>query len=157
MHHFVGNNWGTNGSKVGRAVVVFIALLLSLPAFARNAKISADLDQVSAAKTVDVIVQYKSAPKQSHFDKAKNLGATMKRQHGRIKAASFRMKRTQLEKLLANDPNVAYISLDRPVKGMMDYTAVTVGADIARSYGFDGAGVGVAIVDSGVAPHQDLN
>jgi serine protease AprX len=66
------------------------------------------------------------------------------------------MKRSQLEKLLAKDPNVAFISPNRPVKSLMDYTSVTVGANIARSLGFEGAGVGVAVIDTGIAPHKDL-
>ncbi len=60
---------------------------------------------------------------------------------------------------LARDPDVRAISLDRRIRGTMERTAPTVGAPwVWESLGFDGAGIGVAIVDSGVtAWHDDLS
>ncbi|HEX4935112.1 MAG TPA: S8 family serine peptidase, partial [Gemmatimonadaceae bacterium] len=59
---------------------------------------------------------------------------------------------------LAALPQVLSITTDRPVAGAMERTAATVGADWVRaSLGFDGSGVGVAIIDSGVTNwHDDL-
>jgi serine protease AprX len=58
---------------------------------------------------------------------------------------------------LADDPDVAYISLDRKVSGAMDPVVTAVNGDIAYSGGWDGRGVGVAILDSGVGFVDDLN
>ena len=59
---------------------------------------------------------------------------------------------------LARQPGVRTVSLDRPVRGALDRTAATIGAVWVREHlGFDGAGVGVAVIDSGVtARHDDL-
>jgi serine protease AprX len=59
---------------------------------------------------------------------------------------------------LARHPLVERISLDRPVGGSMERTATAIGAAIARQqFGYDGAGIGVAIIDSGIASwHDDL-
>jgi serine protease AprX len=59
---------------------------------------------------------------------------------------------------LARHPGVRALSLDRRVRGTMELTAATVGAPFVWSaLGFDGAGVGVAMIDSGVtAWHDDL-
>lgn len=60
---------------------------------------------------------------------------------------------------LASRPGVTSIRLDRPVQGTMERTAATIGAKWVReSLGFDGAGVGVATIDSGVTSwHDDLS
>jgi subtilisin family serine protease len=59
---------------------------------------------------------------------------------------------------LAGRPEVVSLTIDRPVAGAMERTAATVGAAWVReSLGFDGSGVGIAIIDSGVTNwHDDL-
>jgi serine protease AprX len=59
---------------------------------------------------------------------------------------------------LAGRPGVSSIRLDRPVQGTMERTAATIGAKWVReNLGFDGAGVGIAVIDSGVTSwHDDL-
>jgi serine protease AprX len=61
-------------------------------------------------------------------------------------------------RLLATSPDIERISLDRPVAGAMDRTAHTVGASaIRQDLGYDGSGIGVAVVDSGITSwHDDL-
>src|SRR5262249_28547195 len=57
---------------------------------------------------------------------------------------------------LSKNPNVVYISPDRAVTPSLDYANPAVGAQSARQYGWDGTGVGVAVIDSGVAQQADL-
>ena len=61
-------------------------------------------------------------------------------------------------RLLAASPLIDRISLDRPVVGAMERTGRTIGAAAVRQeLGFDGTGVSVAIIDSGITPwHDDL-
>jgi serine protease AprX len=57
---------------------------------------------------------------------------------------------------LAANPLVGHISLDRLVVGALERTGATVGASAVRQeLGYDGAGVGVAIIDSGSAAGLD--
>ena len=59
---------------------------------------------------------------------------------------------------LADDPRVARVFIDRPAFATMERTSAVVGATLAREdLGLTGAGVGVAVIDSGVSSwHDDL-
>src|SRR6185436_15249585 len=57
---------------------------------------------------------------------------------------------------LGNNLLVAHISTDRLVVGAMERTGATIGATAVRQeLGYDGAGVGVAIIDSGASATAD--
>ena len=58
---------------------------------------------------------------------------------------------------VSNQSNVSYISLDRPVGASLDYAEATVNAPVAWNFGLDGTGVGIAVIDSGIYNHPDLN
>ncbi len=57
---------------------------------------------------------------------------------------------------LASNPSVAQVSEDRVIVGAMERTGTTVGATAVRqNLGYDGTGVGVAVIDSGSAASLD--
>src|SRR6202021_1966531 len=57
---------------------------------------------------------------------------------------------------LSNSANVVYISTDRPLAPTLSNAAPAVNAFAAWQAGYTGAGVGVALIDSGVYNHPDL-
>ena len=61
-------------------------------------------------------------------------------------------------KQLGKHPNVFRIHDNRPIRDHNYRTAITVGADVVQdTLGYTGAGIGVAIIDSGIASwHDDL-
>lgn len=79
-------------------------------------------------------------------------GGTAGRRLGLINAQAASVPNAALEGL-ARNPSIGRISLDRPITGSMERTSKTVRAtDVRSTLGYDGAGVGVAVIDSGVTP-----
>ena len=87
----------------------------------------------------------------------KNAGGKPGRKLGILKARVAKLPNKQL-KALANNKKVKRISKDREVEGFVGRTAVAMGARAVQELmGYSGAGVGVAIIDSGVSGwHDDL-
>jgi serine protease AprX len=128
----------------------------------RSYKFSRDLSERVAGSSdmVTVIVQYRQMPAKSSLDSVRNRGAVIKSTLHTIRAVTMRVPASMLAEL-ANDPNVAYITPDRPVSmttnPQTEEFATAVEADVAASqFALDGTGIGVAVIDSGIANHPDL-
>ena len=151
----------------GARLVLFalITLLASGLSFAdgKKHKLSKDLDALKGGHngaTVDVIIQFNQTPTAVHHQKVQNKGGVLKTKLDVIKGAHYSVPTGSLEDL-ENDPDVAYISPNRPLSGTsastLDYAAETVNAPMARQqWGLDGTGIGVAVIDSGVTAVGDL-
>ena len=61
----------------------------------------------------------------------------------------------KLAKELADDPDVASISPDRSVAATAEQSMATIGAEIACTYGYDGTGIGFAVINSGIRQTSD--
>ncbi len=85
------------------------------------------------------------------------LGGTLGRTLPILTARAARLPNSVVL-LLAANPLVQRIALDRLMLGSTERTSATVGADTVRQQlGYDGDGIGVAVIDSGVtAWHDDL-
>src|SRR5690349_726819 len=145
----------------GSAVLLALAVLWPVDAAAageRRARLSRDvsdrLDRGVAAAT-DVIV---SADASAIDGIAARSGARIKR---RLRdGAVLEATGAQLD-ALTRDEAVAHVAGDVPVTRMMAVTTTSTGADqvwssVSGSRGLTGSGVGVAVIDSGVAPHPAL-
>ncbi|MDP2054590.1 MAG: S8 family serine peptidase [Acidobacteriota bacterium] len=125
----------------------------------RHAKLDQQLnDAVEDAANLEsnVIVTFHDEAAGAALVKA--AGGKAGRRLGILKARVARISNKQL-KTLANDSRVKSIHLDRQVKGFAGRTAVTVGARAVQELmGYTGAGIGVAIIDSGITNwHDDLS
>jgi len=159
--HFINNR---RKFKVGAAIGLL--LLSTVSALADNSKISPDLLSVITANpsaSVNVIVQYNTQPQSSSGGLLGGLlggvlnllGGLLKGVFSLIWAVSATLTGNQVT-AVSNQSNVTYVSLDRPLAAMLDYTAETVNAPYAWNSGLDGTGVGIAIIDSGIYSHSDL-
>src|SRR5216683_1651003 len=121
-------------------------------------KLSKDLDALKgghSGASVDVIIQFNQTPTDAHHQKVQNKGGVLKTKLDFIKGAHYSVPVESLD-ALADDPDVTYISPDRRLSGALDNTAAAVNAKAAWQAGWDGTGIGVAVIDSGITYHSDL-
>jgi serine protease AprX len=110
-----------------------------------------------ANRRVHVIVQFKDQLNSSRLQKMARLGGKHLHQLDLVKGGVFDIPLSAVA-ALSNDSDIAYVSPDRPVTGASaDHFQETVGAAIAHSSGWDGTGIGVAVIDSGISDHPDLH
>src|SRR5271166_59525 len=162
----------------GRKLMVVGTLILAASLALAQSKISPDLQSavtlstiaspllrsaasqagVSTNPSANVIVQYAAAPSQTNYSAATSAGATLTGQFTSFQGATYSVPLSAVGQLVSSDPTIAYISLDRPLAGASDYGdgAQAISLDIARNQGFDGSGVGVAVIDSGITSNNDL-
>ncbi len=107
-------------------------------------------------QTVKVIVQYKQVPSATHYATMQGRGARLHARLHMIKGAAFTIPVSALPALEA-DPEIASVTIDHPMHLMDDYADAASNVSAAVSAGFNGAGVGVAVIDSGINDsHPDL-
>jgi serine protease AprX len=157
------------------AVIVTVAQ--ATPAGAKThgeAKISSSLLALTRSHPSDTFaVIVRASTKQGNGHHAERAAAAVVRAHGKagralsiVGGASASLTGAEIL-ALANDPDVAYIAADNVVTAFFDPAVgaplasspgiLEVGApDAWRQFGVTGKGIGVAIVDSGIAPHADI-
>src|SRR5579885_2790367 len=144
-------------SKQISVMILFAAFCM--PTWGRP-KISPDLEKSlqSGASTqmLKVIVRWRSAPTGSFHQKVTGRGGQLVSTLDSIRSSSYTVPSTALPDL-ANDSDVEYITPDRPVSAKVDYTVAVVNGGTAWNSGWTGAGIGVAVIDSGVNPDPNLN
>ena len=145
-----------------RAAVVAAVLLVAATvseAGPRRARMSRDLvERLASGQTgaTSVIIS----------GDERRIDAIAQRHGGRVKkalrgAAVVEFPGAQLE-AVSQDPEVDHLSGDVPVRRLMAVTSEAIGADkvwsgaYAGVRGYTGRGIGVAVIDSGVAAHKSL-
>src|SRR5246127_949246 len=143
-------------------VVIFAVTL----AHADNSKISPDLQNYPSTQKARVIVQYAPGTQVNCsglfglvgclVNDILKLGGTVLSDLPLVNGLVAVLDGNGIVNL-SNQSNVVYISLDRPLAPTLSNAAPAVNAFAAWQSGYTGAGIGVAVVDSGVSSHPDLN
>jgi serine protease AprX len=133
-----------------------LTLTMASLAFGQSSKISPDLQALPPGGSVNVIVQYYNPPSSNELNVANAAGARNGKPLGLVTAFGWTVSPGSVQNLVSQDPNVKYVSPDRPLKGAMNYAVPAVNADLAHNWGYDGTGIGVAVIDSGVNPVADV-
>ncbi|HEY1213507.1 MAG TPA: S8 family peptidase, partial [Bryobacteraceae bacterium] len=84
-----------------------------------------------------------------------NWGGRTKHKFSSVKAGKYSLPAYAVS-TLASDPDVAFISPDRPVSAKLDYSAAAINATAAWSRHLNGSGITVAVIDSGMNVSPEL-
>ena len=148
------------------AALLAILILFAAPAEAQRSrsrpkrphhhKLDAALNEVADGNgESDVIVEFVDS---SGSDSViRNEGGRVGRRLRIVHAWSARLPNAFLKRL-ADNPKIKRIHQDREAFALLGRTAATVGArSVLAQYGYTGAGIGVAVIDSGITNwHDDL-
>lgn len=114
-----------------------------------NAKIMAQ-----TTEKVPVIVQFKENSQVTKESLLKTTNLT-KPNLPIIDAFSGHLS-TELIYKLANDPNISYISFDSKVYTLLDIASQSMDLYFPHDKGYEGEGITIGIIDTGVSLHNDL-
>src|SRR3954470_15187337 len=155
------NTKGAAGQFWRLHLIAAMLLVFASSAFAASGKgkygshAAPDLDNfpVNADGTVSVIIQLSPGTPPGQV---KNFARKINQNLSGINAVAANVPVDTLEKLLSHDW-VKYVSPDRRNKATWDDAPQPVNDPIARqNYGVDGTGIGIAVIDSGVYQHDNL-
>ena len=112
---------------------------------------------IAKNQKLNIIVQFTQKPTQHHFEKMHRLGGFDRHHLQLINGGAFNISVGALLQM-ANDPEILRVSTDRAVHATSaDAFEPTVGGDVAHASGWDGTGITVAVIDSGINDHPDLH
>src|SRR5882724_5029509 len=104
-----------------RLIKLLPCALISSLIYAGHPKVSHDLDDIDQNSTAHVIVQFVHQPSADQHSKVTSRGGTLKRDLSFVNAGSYSIPANMLDDL-ASDPDVAFVSPDRPLHGTLDNT-----------------------------------
>ena len=151
----------------GKVIQGSCALLLSATAAlgqSTQSKIASDLQSLEQSpEMVKIVVQYSQVPTFAHHRQALHYGGSQTQQMQHLSFGTYQVPGFALP-WLAREHDVVHISLDRALttstttNGLasagLDYHRETL--NLPSGSKLDGTGVGVAVIDSGLAPVADL-
>lgn len=148
------------------ATILLILVSFSAAALADDAKISPDLRGYTSTTKIPVIVQFSSSPQVSCSsllgilncltNTILNLGGDLLADLPLVNGVLAQLDGEQIVSL-SNNSSVTYISADRSLGTLSNDAAVAINAPAAWRSNYTGSGIGVALIDSGVNSHRDLN
>jgi len=132
--------------------LLIVGTLLTCAIASGASKIAPDVPMTGG--NIPVIVRFVNPPSKNDL---KLLGpyGQIKKHLDVINAVHVSLS-PQVIQYLATLPIIAYISPDRPTFKSLDITTQAVNANLVWQFGYEGTGVGVAVIDSGIAPKHDL-
>ncbi len=111
--------------------------------------------QTQSNEELPVIVRVRENDTDKLNSLANYMEGKVKRSLPLVDAIALNMNMSEIDRL-SKDPNIEYISYDSKVFALLDIANSSIGSSFPREMGLTGEGVTVAVVDTGVSPHNDL-
>ncbi|WP_425448748.1 S8 family peptidase [Dethiothermospora halolimnae] len=109
----------------------------------------------SSKDDIPVIIRVKDRDSNKLSSQVFNMSGRIKYNLPLIGGVACNINIESIDKL-SNDPNIEYINFDSKVFAQLDIATKAMGVDIPHKEGYDGEGITVAVIDTGVSPHSDL-
>ena len=141
-----------NRFNSSRIIVLLLALCLAPVSIAANGNGNGKPEKV------DVIMVYNSEPDQAEIDRVKGLGGETRREFRNFDMRVISVPEHVVDRL-GNGNGVRFVAKDAPIESFSAAARQTAGAPAAGSanaFAVD-SNIGIAVLDSGVAAHSDLN
>jgi serine protease AprX len=142
--------------------VASLLLAAAIACFAGSSKnkVSSDLASMGTTSTVQVqvIVQWNISTGAATAQKIAALGGTVVSEFPSMHAGVYLIP-ASASSALGMDSSVKFISVDRQVSKKtvtIGLASATINAPYAWNLGYNGRGIGVAVIDSGINPDEDL-
>src|SRR6267154_2582416 len=149
-----------------KILALLLILSATLVAYADDSKISPELRNYPATQKAQIIVQYAPGTQVNCsgilgivfcvVGDILKLGGAILGQLPLINGVVALLDGNGIQNL-SNQSNVVYISADRPLSPSLSNAASAINAEFAWQSNYTGAGIGIALIDSGVSNHYDLN
>ncbi len=143
------------------AILLVLQLSVAYAGSFRHSKIAEDL-RLEEGEEHEVIIVFRQQYDQQQSRRVRNLGGKLRRELPLVNAGHYQLTNAQLTQF-ANDPDVEAIHPNREVRstafnGKMDYAWMSLlnAASPNTSVRYDGTGIGVALIDSGVDTSSEL-
>src|SRR2546430_4173916 len=110
-------------SRGGSFARVLLLVTLTASLVRAGSKVAPDVESATGT-TRNVIIQFRHAPNMADHQEVSARGGALRHEWPGIHSAAYAMPAEAVASL-ATDPDVAYISPDREVKGSLDYSEET--------------------------------
>ncbi len=151
----------SNSAAVSNRVPTFVPDTKGSDAVAPRDKMSGQVAALLDAGNdgyAELVVRYSERPEMFDDEFVADLGGEVVRTYETLDMRAIRLPVASLESLAADD-KVNWLSLDEPVAtlSVASREAANVPNANSANLGYTGAGVGIAVLDTGISDHADLS
>lgn len=107
-------------------------------------------------KKLPVVIKFEQDSYVSGLNDVKNTKNRSIREYSSISCCSAKLSAKQIEHLVKNCSHIKKVYYDRKITSLLDTAPPSINSDVLKDNGLTGEGSTIAIIDTGIHPHEDL-